>query len=467
MIIHSIRKFLLINLLLSITITTTLTVIGNYILDQKDIQHHLDSLLTQAGLSFQSLIGNNLDQANLKRIQQQLNNVPTLAKKHHTLLENPFGYTYEDKFQFQVWDQGGHLLIHSANAPLTPLSNFTEGFSITKVHNHPWRVFTTINAINQSITMVAEPYDVREQLGRRITQDDIYIMLLATPLLGLLIWVIVGKGLKPLQRVTREVSHRAASYLEPVDLTAVPEEIRSLIDELNRLFKRLQQAFEREKRFSGDAAHELRTPLAVLKAQAQVALRSKNDNERLQALEKLMTGVDRSTHVVQQLLTLAHLVPDQGYAPEDLEFIKLHTIAVDEIIQIAPTALEKKIEIELQCPDESITIKGNSIAIGILMRNLIDNAIRYTPENNHVAVIIKLANGSPQLQVIDNGPGIPEELRSRVFERFFRIIGNKAKGSGLGLAIVHQIVELHHAKIELDTPASGKGLAVTVTFPIN
>ena len=157
MIIHSIRKFLLINLLLSITITTTLTVIGNYILDQKDIQHHLDSLLTQAGLSFQSLIGNNLDQANLKRIQQQLNNVPTLAKKHHTLLENPFGYTYEDKFQFQVWDQGGHLLIHSANAPLTPLSNFTEGFSITKVHNHPWRVFTTINAINQSITMVAEP----------------------------------------------------------------------------------------------------------------------------------------------------------------------------------------------------------------------------------------------------------------------------------------------------------------------
>lgn len=464
--IHSIRKFLLFNLLLSIVITTTLTVIGNYILDQKDIQHHLDSLLSQSGLSFQALIGDDADRRDLLRMQNQLNSVPLLAKEHHSTIENPFDYGYEDKFQFQVWDKDGNLVIHSANSPLDPLSNFEEGFSIVKIHKQPWRVFTTINPVNGLVIVVAERYDVRAELGQRIARDDIYIMLLVTPLLGLLIWIIVGKGLNPLQRVAREVSNRAATYLEPVDLAAVPEEISALVDELNKLFNRLQQAFDREKRFSADAAHELRTPLAVLKTQAQVAMRSIDDDERAQSLKKLITGVDRSTHVVHQLLTLARMVPDCGYSADDLSLVKLYNVAVDEIVQIAPEALEKNIEIELKCPDESVVIEGNIVALGILLRNLIDNAVRYTPENSQVEVIIKQISNRIHIQVIDNGPGIPLELRSRVFERFYRIIGNTAKGSGLGLAIVAQIVQLHKGEIQLDTAKSGKGLAITIKFPI-
>ncbi len=464
--IRSIRKFLLFNLLISIIITTTLTVIGNYILDQKDIQHHLDSLLSQSALSFQALIGNNISSLDLIKIQNQLNSVPRLAKQHHTSIENPFDYSYEDKFQFQVWDNDGNLLVHSANSPLEPLSDETEGFNIIKIHKEPWRVFTTIDPISGLIISVAERYDVRAELGQRIARDDIYIMLLVTPLLGLLIWIIIGKGLSPLQRVADEVAARAPTFLKSVDLTSVPEEIKTLADEINKLFERLQQAFNREKRFSADAAHELRTPLAVLKTQAQVALRATSDEDRKIALQKLITGVDRSTHVVQQLLTLARMVPDRGYESDNIGLVNLHKVAIDEIAQIAPTALEKNIDIELICPDESLNIIGNKIALGILLRNLTDNAIRYTPEKGKVQVVIEKKEQHIKLHVIDTGPGIPAELRLRVFERFYRVLGTKQSGSGLGLAIVSQIAQLHHAEVTLNNGHLGKGLDITLTFPL-
>lgn len=463
--IRSIRKFLLINLLLAITIATTLSVIGNYIIDQKDIQHHLDSLLSQAGLSFQALIGDNVTTRDLINMQNQLNTVPNLAKQHHDALENPFDYLYEDKFQFQIWDKKGNLLIHSANAPLEPLSDNREGFSIIKIHKEPWRVFTTINPLSGIVVVVAERYDVRSELGRHIARDDIYIMLLVYPLLGLLIWIILGKGLNPLRRVANEVAHRAPSYLDPVDLTHVPDEIRPLVDELNKLFLRLQSAFEREKRFAADAAHELRTPLAVLKTQAQVALQAQDDEQRVAALHKLITGVDRSAHVVQQLLTLSRLVPDQAYQAKDTALINLYKVAVDEITQIAPEAIEKQIDIELVCPNENLSIIGNITALGILIRNLCDNAVRYTPANSTVLVSIEETAHHVILKVADNGPGIPAELRSRVFERFYRILGTNQSGSGLGLAIVQQIADLHKAEVKLGVPDSGTGLEVTVTFP--
>lgn len=464
--IRSIRKFLLINLLLAITITTTLTVVGNYILDTKDIHHHLDSLLSQSGLSMQALIGNDMNTRDLMKIQDQLNSLPKLAKQYYETMENPFDYGYEDKFQFQIWDQDKNLMIKSANAPLEPLTNWQEGFSIAKIHKQPWRVFTTINPISGAVIVVAERYDIRAELGHRIARDDIYIMLLIYPLLGLLIWVIVGRGLHPLKRITDEVAHREPSYLEPVDLAEIPDEVKALIDELNGLFGRLQSAFDREKRFAADAAHELRTPLAVLKTQAQVALRSADDEERVVALKSLIRGVDRSTHVVQQLLTLSRIVPDEGYTEKDTDLVKLHSVAVEEITQIAPKAVEKNIELELICPDEGIQILGNSTAIGILLRNLVDNAIRYTPENCKVEILIRTIGHHVILQVTDNGPGIPEELRSRVFERFYRVLGTKQTGSGLGLAIVQQIVSLHKGEITLGAPATGTGLIITIEFPL-
>jgi len=464
--INSIRKFLLINLLISITITTTLTVIGNYLLDQKDIKHQLDSLLSQAGLVFEALIGDDINKRDLTKLQTELNSVPEIARGYYKALDNPFDYNYEDKFQFQIWDiQSQNLLLHSANAPLEPFSDGKIGFQTKRIHNQDWRVFTSRDVNDSIIIDIAERYDIREELGKRIARDDMYIMLLVYPLLGLLIWIIIGKGLSPLRRITNELSSRDPGHLAPVDLSHVPSEIKPLVDELNKLFLRLQRALDREKRFAADAAHELRTPLAGLKTQTQVALKITDTEERNEALKKLIRSVDRCTHIIEQLLTLSRLVPEEPHLLQDISNVNLHNLAVEIITMLVPKAIEKDIDLELICPNKAVTVKGNNTALGILLRNLIDNAIRYSPEGAYVKVAITDKKSHIVLSVIDNGPGIPPELRSRVFERFFRVLGNKAPGSGLGLAIVQQIASLHKAEVKLTAPESGQGLQVDIYFP--
>jgi len=462
----SIRKFLLINLLLAITITTTLTAIGNYYLDQKDIQEHLDTLMSISALSYQALLGDDLHQRPLIKIQNALETIPQKIDAYYQkrfLTDEP-PENYLNKFNFQVWSNGGKLLLHSASAPKIPLTAEVDGFSDKKISNQNWRVFTSYNEKAGIRTVLAERYDTRNELGRRIAQDDLYIMLLTFPLSGLLIWIIIGRGLDSLDKVAEEVANRAPSHLEPVDLQEVPAEIKPVIDELNKLFFRLKEGFEREKRFAADAAHELRTPLAALKAQAQVALNTKDIEEKNKALQKLIASVDRSTHIVQQLLTMSRLVPEASNL-QDEDKVNLSKLTRDILAMIAPTAIEKQIELEFEHDDKIPLIKGNLTALGILIRNLVDNAIRYCNENGRVIVRLLKGENDVVLEVADNGPGIPHELQTRVFERFFRVLGNKSPGSGLGLAIVQQICELHGGRVSLDTPSTGTGLIVRVYLP--
>lgn len=464
----SIRKFLLINLLLAITITTTLTAIGNYYLDQKDIQEHLDSLMAISALSYQALLGDDLKERPLHKIQNALEKIP---QKIHTYYQHPFlsekhPLTQLDKFNFQLWSNGGKLLLHSSTAPKIPLTTDTDGFSDNSINNQQWRVFTAYNDKSGSRTVLAERYDTRNELGQRIAQDDLYIMLLTFPLSGLLIWIIIGRGLDSLARVAQEVANRAPSHLEPVNLQEVPQEIKPVIDELNKLFYRLKQGFEREKRFAADAAHELRTPLAALKAQAQVALNTNDMDEKNIALQKLIASVNRSTHIVQQLLTMSKLVPEATNLSEQDE-VNLVKIAREVLAMLAPSAVERQIELELDHGESVVNFQGNSTAIGILIRNLVDNAIRYCKEEGRVIVRVYQQEQEMVLEVSDNGPGIPSELQTRVFERFFRVLGNKTTGSGLGLAIVRQICELHNGRILLESPQEGTGLIVKVLFPLS
>lgn len=464
----SIRKFLLLNLLLAITITTTLTAIGNYYLDQKDIQDHLDTLMAVSALSYQALLGDDLHQRPLIKIQDALETIPqkidTFYQKR--FLNNVPPENYLDKFNFQVWTNGGTLLLHSSTAPKIPLTSEIDGFSDKKIADQNWRVFTTYNDKAGVRTVLAERYDTRNELGHRIAQDDLYIMLLTFPLSGLLIWIIIGRGLDSLDKVAEEVANRAPSHLEPVDLQEIPEEIKPVIDELNKLFFRLKEGFEREKRFAADAAHELRTPLAALKTQAQVALNTNNIDEKNLALHKLIASVNRSTHIVQQLLTMSRLVPEAAHiiGKDD---VNLSRLTREILAMLAPSALEKKIDLEFESKEEHLTIYGNLTALGILIRNLVDNSIRYCNENGHIVVRLSKQKNEVMLEVCDNGPGIPAELRARVFERFFRVLGNKSPGSGLGLAIVQQICELHNGRVVLDSPKKGTGLIVRVFFPIS
>lgn len=462
----SIRKFLLINLLVAILITTSLTAIGNYYLDQKNIKEHLDTLMAISALSYQALLGNDLHERPLADIQNHLKEITNKISQYHSKslsYEKSDDY-FIDKFNFQVWNDKGQLLLHSTNAPNTPLSDNLDGFEDRTINNEKWRVFSTYNPTAKIRIIVGEPYNTRNELGQLIAQDDIYIMSFTFPLSGFLIWIIIGRGLRSLERITQEVSNRAPSHLEQVNINNVPDEIKPLINELNELFSRLKEGFEREKRFAGDAAHELRTPLAAIKTQAQVALNSQNINEKNKALEKLITGVDRSTHIVQQLLTMSKLVPEAMDVTE-MEQVHLITVTREILAMLVPSAMEKNIELEFE-PDEHIpSLIGNATALGILIRNLVDNAIRYCNAHGKIIVRVYKQPSNIVFEVQDNGPGIADDMQSLVFERFFRVLGNKSPGSGLGLAIVRQICSLHNAEVKLSSPTKGTGLIVQVFFP--
>ena len=461
----SIRKFLLINLLFALTLTTTITAVGNYYLDQKNIQEHLDTLLAISALSYEALLGDDVYQRQLVSIQEALNKIPGKIKNyyHKAELANQPAEYYLEKFNFQVLSHSNQLLLHSSGAPKLPFLSKTEGFHNKLFEQKHWRIFTALNPKAQTRTVLAERYDTRNELGRRIALDDLYIMLLVLPLAGFLIWIVIGRGLDSLDSVVEELANRDPNYLEPVKIEALPEEIRPVIDELNKLFFRLKEGFEREARFAADAAHELRTPLAALKAQAQVALNTSDINEKNIAIQKVIASVNRNTHIVQQLLTMSKLVPDQVFS-HDSDSVDLIKITREILAMLAPSAIEKQIELELESEQPVPSFPGTPTAISILTRNIVDNAIRYSKPGGHIIVRVYQQQTKIVLEVQDNGPGIPEKLRSRVFERFFRELGNKSTGSGLGLAIVQQIVWLHHASISLDSPKLGTGLIVRVFF---
>lgn len=461
----SIRRFLLINLLLAITITTALTAIGNYYLDEKDIQEHLDIDMAISALSYQALLGDDIHGRRLKDIQARLNTIPEEIEGYFQkpLLDNQTPEHYLSNFSFQLLTNEGKVLLQSSKAPQLKIPLIHNGFDNKKIDNSRWRVFSTQNITTGTRTVLAERYETRNELGITITEDDLYIMLLTFPLSGLLIWIIIGRGLRSLDRVAQEVSNRAHNYLEPVNIQNVPKEIKPVIDELNKLFQRLQEAFNREKRFAADAAHELRTPLAAIKTQAQIALNSSSIDDKNTALAKLITNLDRSTHVVQQLLTMSRLIPESG-ATHDTIPVDLIKVTQETLVALVPSAIEKDIELGFESKTLTKPLMADPTAMSILIRNLVDNAIRYTPPGGEVTVRIDETAKGIRFQVSDNGPGIPDEFRERVFERFFRILGNRSTGSGLGLGIVQQICDRYNARLEMSSPETGTGLIITIYF---
>lgn len=470
----SIRTFLLINLLLSVTLITSLAIIGNLFLAHKDIQTQLDAQLIRTAERMRAFFSDyNTNNRDFSLIQHNLMKSFRNPPRSHRIQSMNLNKQQreqlradkeaQDNLEFQIWNNKGKLILHSRKTPRIPFSNGKSGLSTLWLQGESWRVNTEYDPATELTYMAAERSDYRQQLENQLTQDSIFIMLITYPFLGFLIWIIVGRGLDTLKKVALEVSQRAPSYLEPVDAESVPSEIEPLVSELNSLFGRLKEAFEREKRFTADAAHELRTPLAALNTHTQVALRAQTPEQRKQALLKVLAGVNRGTHVVQQLLTLSRMVPEASL--HETVGMDLGKEAADIAAQLAPEAIAKNIDLELITPDVPLMILGNSTAIGILIRNLLDNAIRYSPEKSKVTIKIQCDDKHVIFRVIDNGPGIPKELRERVFERFFRVIGNQATGSGLGLGIVQQIAKLHHATIALETPKNGKGLDFQVKFP--
>jgi len=280
-------------------------------------------------------------------------------------------------------------------------------------------------------------------------------------MIGAVAW-IVRRGLEPLRFVAAEVQRRDARTLAPLGTDHLPREIEPLVNELNRLLERLRQAFAAQRAFISDAAHELRSPLTALRLQLQLLDRAPDETERLEARARLGAAVERAIHLVEQLLTLARSEPQD--AAMELENVDLAAAAADAIKDTHDLALARKIDLGLEAPP-GLNVQGDREALRTLVRNLVDNAVRYTPPGGTVQVRCWSAAQRAQLEVSDTGPGIPPGEKKRVFDRFYRRAAAQEDGTGLGLAIVKAIAERHGAQIDLGE-APGGGLRVAVSFPL-
>jgi two-component system sensor histidine kinase QseC len=374
----------------------------------------------------------------------------------------PVLHRYGRRVMFQVWKDGTTLGLHSQQAPDTPLSRVKDGFSDTTIDGARWRVFSTADARGRVLVQVAEEDHERDELATAVARNFVVPLAVTLPVLGLMVWAAVGRATRSLTHVNQQVASRGADNLTPLDVADAPSEIGAVVANLNHLLGRVQGLIEQERRFTADAAHELRTPLAGIRAQAQVARGATNEAERVHALDAVLAGCDRATHTVAQMLTLARLAPDAvSFQPTSVQLADvLHTTIAD----LAPAVLAKRIDIELTAARPAVVF-GDAGLLGILFRNVIENAIRYSPPDTKVDVELAVTGSEAQVRVRDAGPGMSVEERANVGRRFYRVPGSKADGSGLGLSIVQRIADLHHGNVRLEASPAGSGLQVVVVLP--
>jgi signal transduction histidine kinase len=366
-------------------------------------------------------------------------------------------------FVIQIWDLYGTRVYFSH--PGLPLINATAlGYADVRVGGQRWRTYglQTLDGVIQ----IAQPVRVRQELARGAALRVVIPLLLLLPLLGAAVVGVVGSGLRPLRRVAREVQRRDVHSLTQIAASRLPREIAPLVNELNRLLMRLNAAFQAQRAFVADAAHELRSPLTALNLELQLLDRAPDEAARLEARMNLRAAVERAIHLVEQLLTLARNEPREAFG--ELPVIALEQPVAEGIADAHALAAARRIELSLEA--DAATVCGDREALRMLVRNLVDNAVRYAPEGSNVRVRTRSGssgNGRPAptlLEVADSGPGIPPADRERAFDRFYRRVGTPEGGSGLGLAIVKAIADRHGAQVRLGDAPEG-GLLVTVAFP--
>jgi two-component system, OmpR family, sensor kinase len=365
----------------------------------------------------------------------------------------------DSDFVIQIWNPFG-ARVYLSRPGLPMINQVTLGYADVTLQGELWRVFSlqTIDGVIQ----VAQPWSVRERLAGQAALRVALPLLLLLPLMAAAIVWIVGRSLLPLRRVITEVQQRDIHGLSPIETPRLPLEVAPLISELNRLLTRLAEAFDAQRAFVADAAHELRSPLTALRLQLQLLARAPDDAARDEARSKLGTAIERAMHLVEQLLTLARNEPEVARG-------QLRPLALDEatrqgVADAHALAAARGIELSLDAPHR-VNVLGDAEALRILARNLTDNAVRYTPVNGFVQVRVATdPGGAPRLEVDDSGPGIQPDARERAFDRFYRLDGSSEGGSGLGLAIVKAIATGHGATVTLAESRLG-GLRVTVSFP--
>ncbi len=407
-------------------------------------RHELDELLDAHLATSAALL---VAQASEELDEIRLEHLPDLGDEHQRLA-------------LQVWSHG-RLGVHSANAPNVPLAPFRQGFAEVRVDGKAWRVYVTRSHEGVWV-QVGEPQSARadildEALGRQALP-----MLLALPLLGLGLWIVVGRGLAPLQRIAQAVEARAALDTAPIAEDAVPTEVRPLLDRLNALFARTGDSIARERRFIGDASHELRTPVAAIRAQAQVAQGARDEVERQRALAGVIAGCDRMTALTEQLLTLSRL---EAGVPDGMSIdAPLRACVEDVLAELAPAIRRTRAVVDTDIPADLRIGCGPQLAQSVL-RNLVGNALRHGGDGVRVRIAARRDGDATVLDVVDDGPGIPPERRADALQRFHRLDAATGDGAGLGLAIVGRIAEVCGGTMTLGDGLDGRGLGVRLRLP--
>ncbi len=414
-----------------------------------DTQHELDELLD-----------GHLAQAAALLVVQQA----TDTDDDHGGLDAPQLHRYAPRVAFQVWHEGA-LVQRSSNAPLLPMRPGTvgqvSGFETVDLDGARWRVFATTGAEHDVQVYVGEAVSARESILRALLRGTLAPLALALPLLGLAAWWAVRHGLKPLRRLSGELAVRRPEALDPVHLPQAPTEMQPLLDALNGLLGRIATLLDSERRFTADAAHELRTPLAAIRAQAQVALAESDDGARRHALQATVQGCDRAARLVEQLLLLARLEAETGAAAPPVD---LGAVAQQVLAAAAPEAADRQQNLSLDAEGQ-LSVLGQEALLTVLLRNLVDNALRYSPPGADVQVRVQRKGETVTLDVDDSGPGLAEPDLQRLGQRFFRVLGQGAPGSGLGWSIVRRIAAVQQAQVEVARSKTLGGLHVAIIWP--
>lgn len=383
-----------------------------------------------------------------------------LPMRSETVIERP-----SERLAFQVWSEDGRLLLRTDNSEADPITEFVEGYRDENFAGWRWRVLSRYDAPQRRWLLIAERVDIRTDLADGIILRAVVPIVASMPVIAAIVWIVVGNGLSLVKRLASELREKRADDLSQLATTDPPVELAPVVDAINDLLWRLSESIARERRFSADAAHELRTPLSAIMVHVH-NLRSEIP-EHDEALSVLDRDLGRLSHLIEQILVLYRLTPEHYKA--NMEQVDLYELAQSVIGELYAEVDRKDQTIALEGASEIVT--GDQASLDILLRNLILNASKYSPEGASIIVHVGRSDFGIWLGVEDTGPGIPLPDIGRVFDRFYRVGGDRhasaEEGCGLGLAIVRHIADLHHANLHIENNADGPGLTVNVTFPQN
>ncbi len=456
---RSIRTFLLYSLALSLVLVMSIAAIYAYLTTCHEIDEVFDAQLAQ----YTRLIAAyNQSQPAYRVLEQE------------GLLETGIAHKYENKISFQIWHASKTLTARSASAPVEALAPFNEGFHRIMLDNTPWQVFVLHDPASRQWYMAAESLDIREELVAAVARTVIFPLVAGALLALVLIRWILRRGLAPLSVIADAITRRSPGDIRPLQIPAVPTEVQVLVDNIDSLLARVRASLERERRFSADAAHEIKTPLAALKlhlANLEYALAAgdRSPDTGKQELARARQSCDQMQRLLEQLLYFNRLEPD--YFSRNLQQVALLPLCREVLADEAEFALAKQQEVQLDTTNDSLEVRSDPAALAMLLRNLLHNAIVYTQTGGRISLRLAQEGGNALVAICDNGPGIPAAERERVFDRFYRVGGDShasgVSGSGLGLAIAREIVRLHGGQIELQDADGSQGLCVQVRLPLS